>query len=52
MIYPMAKKKKILEFVDNGKKNLISGTLRNNPYLDELMEKTGNVRKAELIQGT
>ena len=52
MIYPMAKKKKILEFVDNGKKNLIYGTLGNNPYSDELMEKADNVRRAELIQGT
>lgn len=51
MIYPMAKKKKILEFVDNGKKNLISGTLRNNPYSEELMEKADNVRKTELILG-
>ena len=51
MIYPMAKKK-ILELVDKGKKNLISGTLRIIPYSDELMEKTGNVRRAELIQWT
>ena len=51
MIYPMTRKK-ILELVDKGKKNLISGTLRNNPYSDELMEKAGNVRRAELIQGT
>ena len=51
MIYSMTRKK-ILELVDKGKKNLISGTLRNNPYSDELMEKAGNVRRAELIQGT
>ena len=51
MIHPMTRKK-ILELVDKGKKNLISGTLRNNPYSDELMEKAGNVRRAKLIQGT
>ena len=51
MIHPMTKKK-ILELVDNGKKNLIYGTLGNNPYSDELMEKADNVRRAELIQGT
>ena len=51
MIHPMTRKK-ILELVDKGKKNLISGTLRNNFYSGELMEKAGNVRRAKLIQGT
>ena len=34
MIHPMTGRK-ILELVDKGKKNLTSGTLRNNPYSDE-----------------
>ena len=51
MFHPMTGRK-ILELVEKGKKNLINRTLRNNPYSDELMEKTGNVRRAELIQWT
>ena len=48
-IYPMTRKK-MLELVDRGKEDLISGTLRNHPYSEGLMETAGNVRRAELAQ--
>ena len=51
MIRPMTRKK-ILELVDWGKENLISGTLRNDPYSDELMETAGNARRAGLDGNT
>ena len=38
----------MLELVDRGKDDLISRTMRNRPYLAELMETAGNVRGAEL----
>ncbi len=50
-IYPMTRKK-ILELVDRGKEDLISGTLRNHPYSDVLMETAGNARRTELAQWT
>ena len=49
MIQPMTRKK-ILELVDKGKQDLITRTLRNNPYSDELMETAVNARRAELAQ--
>ena len=51
MIQPMTRKK-ILELVDRGKEDLISGTLRNDPYSNELMETAVNARRAELAQWT
>ena len=51
MIYPMTIKK-ILELVGKGKKNLISGTLRDNPYSKELIETAGNTRRADLLKGS
>ncbi len=48
MIRPMTRKK-ILELVDKGKESLKSGTVRNDPYSDDLMEEA-NARRIELAQ--
>jgi hypothetical protein len=48
-IQPMTRKK-ILDLVDSGKESLTSGKLRNDTFLDELMETAANARKAELAQ--
>ncbi len=45
-------RKRMLELVDMGKKRLISGTLRNDPFSDEMMEEASAERKAELASGT
>ena len=44
-------RKRVLELVDMGKKRLISGTLRNDPFSDEMMEMAYAERKAELASG-
>ena len=46
---PPMTRKKILELVDKGKETLKSGTVRNDPYSDEVMEKAANIRRIELI---
>jgi hypothetical protein len=51
MIRPMTRKK-ILELVDNVKEDFILGTLRNDPYSNELMETAVNARRAEPAQWT
>ena len=51
MIRPMTRKK-ILELVDNVKEDFILGTLRNDPYSNELMETAANARRAEHAQWT
>ena len=43
-------RKKILDLVNTPKEDLKSGTLENEPYLDELMEEAVNVRRIELTQ--
>ncbi|EQD57437.1 hypothetical protein B1B_08805, partial [mine drainage metagenome] len=45
-------RKRIVELVDKGKKDLVSGTLRNDPYSDETMEIAYNARNTDLKQGS
>ena len=45
-------RKRIVELVDKGKKDLVSGKLRNAPYSDETMGIAYNAKDAELKQGS
>ena len=45
-------RKRIVELVDKGKKDLVSGKLRNEPYSDETMGIAYNGRDTELKQGS
>ena len=45
-------RERMLELVDMGRKRLISGTLRNDPFSDEMMEMAYVERKAELASET
>ena len=46
------KRKMVIELVDKGKKDLVSGKLRNEPYSDETMKIAYNAKDAELKQGS
>ena len=45
-------RKMVIELVDKGKKDLVSGKLRNEPYSDETMKIAYNAKDAELKQGS
>ncbi|MHB8361592.1 MAG: hypothetical protein ACYDAO_06040 [Thermoplasmataceae archaeon] len=50
-IRPMTRKM-VVELVDKGKKDLVSGKLRKDPYSDETMELANSARNTEMKQGS